>query len=398
MNSPYSAFHSSELIFRLGVTCTDGDFWWDQKSFVLRHLRRSGYGRDAMDEQIQHELTELREVIFEHEGKPVWPGKLFSVSVLSVLWTFVAGEKLSRNDAQPIRLMELLKQRSKAFDISGGWLNAMPFLRFIAPEKTSYNLIKRFNAEIYEFFQPIIIDHEKRFTLDLADKDLIFAFINEMRKSNDGPTNFTDMQLVMVILDLFIGGANSTSFTLDFIMMMLVLYPDVQEKCQTVIDEELGFNQLPSLKDKSKLPYVEAVILEIQRFCNVAPVGGPRRVLRDTMLEGYLVLKNTTVLTGLETVNTDVEYWGDPDVFRPERFLDENNNIVKTERLVFFAQGKRRCLGEVLARACLFMFTVGILQKFNLKIPPGGKCPNKKTVNGLLTSPAPYEIVFQRRK
>lgn len=93
----------------------------------------------------------------------------------------------------------------------------------------------------------------------------------------------------------------------------------------------------------------------------------------------------------------DTEHWGDPHVFRPERFLDADNKISNTERFVSFGQGKRKCLGEALARASLFIFTVGILQKFSLEIPPNGQMPENQSQAGLLTTPTPYEIVFKFR-
>lgn len=355
-----------------------------------------------MEEQIQCQLNELLHVIKQHHEQPVWPGSFLALSVINVLWTFIAGKTMTRCDDQLTRLLDLMKQRSRAFDMSGGWLNSMPFLRFIAPEKTSYNLIKRFNADIYQFFMPIIADHKSRFSADKVDEDLIFAFINEMNQTtNDGKeaknTNFTDTQLVMIILDLFIAGSQSTSNTLDFILMSLASNATIQAKCHDAIANALGDAQLPTLSDKSKLAYIEAVIFETQRFYNITPITGPRRVLRETTLGGYVLPKNTTVLMGLETIHMDEEYWDEPHVFRPERFLDANNKIVNTERVVPFGQGRRRCLGEALARACLFTYTVGILQKFRLEIPPGTQLPEKTTQPGLLTSPVPYEIVFKNR-
>ncbi|XP_055300294.1 probable cytochrome P450 305a1 [Sitodiplosis mosellana] len=381
---------------RLGITCTDGELWSEQRNFVSRHLRRSGYGRNAMEELIQHELNELIEVIGTFAEKPVWPCNFLSISVLNVLWTFTAGKKISSNE-NLAHLLELMKQRSKAFDMSGGWLNTMPFLRFIAPERTSYNLIRRFNIELCNFFKPIIEEHKNEFGVNRVDEDLIFAFINEMKQNEGVSSNFTDTQLIMVILDLFIAGAQSTSNTMDFIMMSLVMNDEIQKKCHKEIDAVLSANELPSLKDKPKLAYIEALILETQRFYNIVAVSGPRRVLRETKLGGYRLPKNTTVLMGLETIHMDTAHWGDPHVFRPERFLDADNKITNTERFVAFGQGKRKCLGEALARASLFIFTVGILQKFKLEIPPNGQMPEKRAQAGLLTTPTPYEIVFKCR-
>lgn len=290
-----------------------------------------------------------------------------------------------------------MKERSKAFDMSGGWLNTMPFLRFIAPEKTSYNLIKRFNVELQSFFNPIIEEHKSDFSADRADEDLIYAFINEMKSSEAGKSNFTDIQLTMIILDLFIAGSQTTSNTLDFALMSMVLNPKIQGRCHEHIDHVLGKEQFPTLKDKSKLAYIEAVILETQRFHNIVPISGPRRVLKPTNLGGYDLPKNTTVLIGLQSVHMDKEYWNDPEVFRPERFLDENNKIVNTERVVAFGQGKRRCLGEALARACLFTFFVGILQNYQLKLPESGELPDEIPQPGIVMSPKPYKILFKRR-
>lgn len=381
----------------MGITCTDGEIWNEQRNFVSRHLRRSGYGRQPMEEQIQYELNELVEVIEDHDGKPIWPGEFLPSSILNVLWTFTAGKKISRFDERLNRLLELMKKRSKAFDMSGGWLNVMPFLRFIAPEKTSYNLIKRFNLELQSFFKPTIEEHKNDFSEEKIDDDLIYAFINEMRKANDGNTNFTDIQLTMVILDLFLAGAHTTSNTLDFVLMSLVLYPEIQERCHKEIDSVIGDTQSQTLKDKSKFSYIEAVILEAQRMYNIVPISGPRRVLKPTMLDGYYLPKNTTVLMGLETVNMDKDYWVDPDVFRPERFLDANNKICNTERLVAFGQGKRRCLGEALARASLFTFAVGILRKFRLEVPSDHEMPSKHPQPGILQSTKPYKVLFKRR-
>lgn len=381
----------------MGVTCTDGDLWVEQRNFVSRHLRRAGYGRQAMEEQIQDELNELLQVIDDHEGKPIWPGEFLPSSVLNVLWSFTAGKKISRGDERLKRLLELMKRRSKAFDMSGGWLNIMPFLRFIAPEQTSYNLIKRFNMELLEFFKPIIAEHKTDFTKEKIDDDLIYAFINEMRSADGANTNFTDIQLIMVILDLFVAGAHSTSNTLDFVLMSMVLYPDIQKQCQLDIDAAIGSAELPTLNDKSRLAYIEAVICEAQRMYNIVPISGPRRVLKPTILGGYHIPVNTTVLMGLETINMDRDYWVDPDIFRPERFLDANNKICNTDRLVAFGQGKRRCLGEALARAALFTYLVGILQKYKLELPPDAAKPSTKAQPGILNSVQPYQILFKRR-
>lgn len=388
----------------------------------MKHLRRAGFGRPAMEEQMQLELEELLEIIDEKSarGEAFWPDELLSPTLLNVLWTFTAGYRLDRSSPRLKHLIELLKLRDNAVKCAGGWLSTLPILRFIAPEWTGFNLVQQFNEELLEFIGELIDEHKMEYTEDKADYDLIFAFIKEMKDRGGAPSNFTDMQLTMILLDLFIAGAHSTSITVDLALMMMVLRPDIQRRVHDEIDKVLGKETYPALKDKSKLLYIDAFLYEVRygdedsesefliilllqfqigRFFHITVFSGPRRALRDTQLGEYDIPKDTTVIMALNTVLRDEEYWGDPDVFRPERFIDETGTkIVKTERFVAFGQGRRKCLGETLARAGLFTMFVGIMQKYRVVLPPGELPPTTKTLPGLILSPKPYKALFVNRK
>lgn len=53
----------------------------------------------------------------------------------------------------------------------------------------------------------------------------------------------------------------------------------------------------------------------------------------------YTVLQNTMVLTGLYSYHNDPDVWGDPHVYRPERFLDENGALLKKDLSLPFGAG-----------------------------------------------------------
>ncbi|KAG5668813.1 hypothetical protein PVAND_016737 [Polypedilum vanderplanki] len=386
---------------RLGITCTDGRLWQEQRSFVVRQLRNVGYGKSKMEEQIHVELNEILEIIRSSKDTPIWPGEtnFIATSVINILWTFTTGAKIKRNDARLIKFLNLLQKRSKAFEISGGYLNQMPWLRFFAPEATGYNLVKNLNSEFYKFFMEVINEHLMTYSEDKSNEDLIYAYIKEMNEQKDKENStFKIDQLVMVILDIFIAGASSTGITIDLALMSMLIYPEIQMKVQKEIDEILNEDsEMLKYFDKKKMPFTEAVLLEVQRFYSIVPISGPRRILKPTTLAGYNLPKDTTVLIGLETIHKDENHWKDPQNFRPERFLDEKNNICNTERLFPFGAGKRRCLGDQLAKSCLFTFFVEILKEFSLE-----KCesdlPSNDLLPGMLLSPKPYKILFRKRK
>lgn len=45
-------------------------------------------------------------------------------------------------------ILDLFHARSKAFTMAGGWLNQWPWIRFIFPERSGYNIIKKMNDQL----------------------------------------------------------------------------------------------------------------------------------------------------------------------------------------------------------------------------------------------------------
>lgn len=354
-----------------------------------------------MDVQVGHELAELINVISKHGAEPVWPGSFMPPSVLNVLWSLTAGTNIERNDHRLTRLLNLMQQRSKAFDMSGGLLNQMAWIRHLAPEWSGFNLINRFNQEMYSFFMETINEHKANYDDEKAADDLIFAYLKEMQeqKAANPKTTFSELQLIMIIVDLFIAGAQTTSITIDLALMTLATYPEIQRRMYEELATHL--TEPPQYSDRGRLPYTEAVLLEVQRFYHIVPLAGPRRTLCETTLGGFTIPQNTTILTGMRRVHMDSKHWGDPDVFRPERFLSPDMEIINTERLMPFGQGRRKCLGEQLARSCMFTFFAGIAQRFSIELPLTSDkkhlLPVRDLLPGIVLSPKQYHVVFKPR-
>ena len=91
------------------------------------------------------------------------------------------------------------------------------------------------------------------------------------------------------LMDFFMAGSETTSTTLTWAMLYMVRNPQVQSKVQEELDTVVGRNRNPTLQDRPSLPYTEvnrfslylsnmkcsmqAVIMEVQRCCNIVPTG-----------------------------------------------------------------------------------------------------------------------------
>ncbi|VVD04308.1 unnamed protein product [Leptidea sinapis] len=188
----------------------------------------------------------------------------------------------------------------------------------------------------------------------------------------------------------------TVSNTIVFMLLYLVRAPEVRTRLQDEIDRVVGTTRLPSLSDRSRMVYTEAVILETLRISSVAAVGIPHMALQDATLGEYVIPKGTFVLLAIHDLHNGC-HWNNPHEFRPERFLTKEGNLIQSDWLMPFGYGKRRCIGEGLARSELFLFTTYLLQRFHLKIPEEDPLPSTEPHDGVTLSARKFRVIFQRR-
>lgn len=79
----------------------------------------------------------------------------------------------------------------------------------------------------------------------------------------------------------------------------MTLFPDVQRKAQDEIDRVFGGPAMPTVEDRDRLPYIDAVVKEALRWHVVAPLGVPHRTDEDDIVAGYLIPKNALLLPNI---------------------------------------------------------------------------------------------------
>ncbi|XP_027842396.2 methyl farnesoate epoxidase-like [Aphis gossypii] len=380
---------------RLGVVFVDGPTWIEQRKFCMQHLRKMGFDGDLMEKIVVEEVNDLMIDITNkcENGKPIEVNGLFDVSILNGLWAMLAGRRFALNDSKLARLMELVHVSFRMLDMSGGILNQMPFLRFLAPNSSGYKDIKQILVEFYTFLKESIDEHKYGIN---DQEDFIHAFLMEIEKNKETPGSFSEHQLLVILLDLFLAGSETTSSMLSFVILHLLKHQDVQDKVHAELDSVIGDREI-HFEDKKRLNYLEAVLMEVQRHSNVAPLAIAHRTIRTTSLQEYIIPKDTLILASIWSVHMDKNHWGDPEVFRPERFLDSTGQIINDSWLMPFGVGRRRCLGEVLAKTNMFMFIAKLIQKFEIRIPHGAKLPDKHQ-DGVTISPSPFSAIFIPRR
>merc|ERR1711976_679573 len=84
----------------------------------------------------------------------------------------------------------------------------------------------------------------------------------------------------------------------------------------------------------------------------------------------YKVPPKTVIVPMIGDIMNDPEHFPNPQQFNPERYLssDDNGELKFTPhpRVIPFGIGKRRCIGEVVARTTLYKFFTALIQRYEV--------------------------------
>ncbi|XP_060114371.1 cytochrome P450 2G1-like [Heteronotia binoei] len=375
-----------------GVVFTNGERWRQLRRFSLMTLRNFGMGKRSIEERIQEEVQFLVEELKKTEGHFFDPTVPLSHVTSNVICSVVFGNRFEYEDKEFIALLGLIQKIIVL--LSSPWAqlsNYSPRLMQMFP--SPLRKLAVYMDELKDFISRRIQTHRDSFDPN-CPRDFIDCFLTKMEQERENPASeFLEENLTVTVLNLFFAGTVSVSSTMQYGILLLLRYPEIEAKIQAEIDQVIGRSRSPSMEDRTKMPYTDAVIHEIVRFADFSPVGVPHVVTSDTHFRGYIIPKGTTVLTFLTSVLQDPQHFETPRKFNPGHFLDENGAFKKSEAFLPFSAGKRVCLGEALARMELFLFLTTLLQNFSL-----GTLQDREEINILPITgsagkfPQPYQL------
>lgn len=191
------------------------------------------------------------------------------------------------------------------------------------------------------------------------------------------------------LVSLILAGTDTSSSFLEWLALYMTLYQDIQEKCYQEIASAIG-NRRPQLDDDKNTPYVRAIIQEVTRHCPHLYLTVQHNSTKDGYIEGHFVPRDTSIQYFSGAVMKNPDLFAEPDKFSPERFINsEDGSFIFDERVIYFGTGKRRCAGEVLARAELYLFTTSLIQAFKF-MPSESGMPTLDYETGLNMTIKPF--------
>ncbi|XP_063284167.1 cytochrome P450 2D6-like [Pelobates fuscus] len=364
--------------------------WREHRRFSLSTLRDFGMGKKSLEQRVTEEAGFLCSRFQEEKGCAFDPQYLINNAVSNVICSIAFGDRFEYSDAKFQELLSIFEEGLKSQ--TGLLVQVLQEIPFLMKIPWLVNDILAPQQRLHKFLKDIISKHQKTFDPNCI-RDFIDAYLLEMKKvKENNESGFNETNLLLTTTDLFGAGTETTSTTLRWGILFMMLHPEVQSKVHEEIDKVIGRERKPMMGDLLEMPYTNAVIHEIQRCGDIVPLPFPHMAYRDTEIQGYFIPKGTTVITNLSSVLKDEKVWKKPYQFYPEHFLDDNGKFVKQEAFMAFSAGRRACLGERLARMELFLFFTTLMQQFKFEIPNDQPRPRVDGQFQLTLSPHPYKM------
>ncbi|PKY39542.1 cytochrome P450 [Rhizophagus irregularis] len=178
----------------------------------------------------------------------------------------------------------------------------------------------------------------------------------------------TDDEISSILREVFTGGLDTTSNTLSFVTFYIAKNRDIYLKMRDEVLKVYGTLENPdiTLESFDKLKYIEAVINEgIRIFPTLSFMA--RAAIEDVEFDGYVIKADTTVYTNLKVLSNNPKYFKDPEIFNPDRFLNDKDSMEKYTFLPF-GYGARMCPGRIWAMVQMKTFLIKFVSTYDIEL------------------------------
>ncbi|KAL0360000.1 UNVERIFIED_CONTAM: Trimethyltridecatetraene synthase [Sesamum radiatum] len=351
-----------------------GPYWRQARKIFLSEMfnvKKLDSFEHIRTEERRNFLSRLRSL----SGKPVVLRDHLSRYTLStisrmVLSSIYFGESDEKKSV--VKLEELKGMLDEWFFLNGvfnigDWI---PWLSFLDVQ----GYVKRMKAlhrKLDKFFSHVISDHQTR-RADSSSKDMVDVLLQLVEDPPNPQVKLTTDSIKGLLQDLLAGGTDTSAIVIEWTIYEIMKNPRIAEKAKEELDKVVGRKRWVEEEDFSKLPYLDAIMMESLRLHPIATFLAPHCAAEDCKVAGYDVPKGTVILINTWTIGRDPKSWDSPLEFLPERFVGKNVDM-KGSNFSFlpFGSGRRKCPGYRLGLKLVRTMLANLLHGFNFRLVDG---------------------------
>ncbi len=345
------------MVIGEGMLLSEGDVWKQQRTFA-----QPKFTAKSLDAQLTW-VSALAAEFLETWKKPAEAGDIIELEyqfnlltqLLAGVWVMGGGFQQRASTVAAI-YDDIRMNWPEMTDLKGSLLNLKNLKKAFYFRRALYRLNQCVYGLLNEY--PEIMQTDVGFLKHLLAEGDPKALIKHNRRS-----------LRDQMLTLFVTAFETTATSLCWTMYVIDKYSEVKQRIYDEVDAVLG-KQAPTPELLNKLEYTEKVIKESLRLYSSVH-SFSRVALKDHIVGGYRVPKDTTVIISSYVTHRLAQHWEDPDRFDPNRF--DKERTVGRSRFAYipFAAGHRNCIGSYMAVMQSKLVVALIAQRYRLSLVPG---------------------------
>ncbi|KAH6675143.1 cytochrome P450 [Halenospora varia] len=278
----------------------------------------------------------------------------------SVLHGVIAGERLSKTEAQMAEYQQVTKEfLGSLFSTTVDFFPLLERLpRLLQVWRPKWEAVGRAHHRVFQdWWDPIKTKVENGTAKASWVRDVV---LNPATRFQGG-----EEEALYLTNSIISAGSDNTRMALNAFVMAIIQYPSAFNQCRQEIDRICGTNaqRLPTVEDIPTMPYLCATIKEIMRWRPVVPLVPPHQLTEELEYAGFVFPKETNFLINTIAVCSDCEQ---PDCFQPERWLDGHEASL-THAAWGFGGGRRICIGYKVEQPALFLALSRLIYCFDFE-------------------------------
>ncbi|KAI3840924.1 hypothetical protein MKW92_031327 [Papaver armeniacum] len=240
--------------------------------------------------------------------------------------------------------------------------------------------------------------------MEHEEEDFIDVCLSIMEQSQI-PGNNPEISVKSIALDMLSGGSDTTKLIMTWTLSLLLNHPDILDKAKeevvTYFRKKRIADNTPVVDaaDVPNLLYIQAIIKESMRLYPASTLM-ERMTSDDCEVGGFHVPAGTRLWVNVWKMQRDPRVWNDPLVFRPERFLSNDKEMVDVKgqnyELIPFGTGRRICPGASFALEVLHLVLTRLILEFEVKAP-GGKIDMRARPGFFNNKVVPLDVLLTPR-
>uniref|UniRef100_A0A0D9V4M2 Cytochrome P450 n=1 Tax=Leersia perrieri TaxID=77586 RepID=A0A0D9V4M2_9ORYZ len=349
---------------------------WRMLRRVCVHEMMSPAGLASVHGLRRREFRDTLRYLHSKSGEPVDVGAQMFLNTMNVITSTMWGGTIESESERAAVGSEFRALVAEVTELIG-----TPNVSDLFPALKPFDLqgvrrkMERLRSRFEVMFTKII---QQRMKSDGGDTstDFLECLLKMEKEGGDGKTPLTMDNVKGFLLEMVVGGTDTTSNTVEWAMAEMLQNPEAMNKVQQELDSVVGRDAVVEESHLPQLHYLRLVIKETLRLHPPVPLLVPHSPSADSTVGGYHVPEGSRVLVNVWAIQRNPLVWNEPLEFNPERFTVDgggHKGDFSGSQLDYlpFGSGRRICAGMAMAEKLTMYSIAMLLQAFDWKLPQG---------------------------